>query len=415
MIALLALMLLLPLGIFYPGILLAGVFYGFPVTTLSGVSVTTAYTGLAFVTMLGVFLARRKRLHLNSVDAAFGLLLLWLGLSVLWAPIGAPATRDFVSLLLQGGGVYGMCKLCGSMGEQRLQEFAIALCLMALITAPLLYASGTVTRGRIFIEGFDNIAVGLTLAYITTAIMAIALFVWPQGESFRIRLLAISALGASLFALSLTGTRGGLIGVAAGAVVFLWLNGTFTFLRHMRWPTLLTIICVVVAVCYTLDWDALLSNRVFRFDSYGSSSDPSSQDRYLRFAVSFQMIGDSPILGNGLSSFNYISGLGYPHNIFLELAVAGGLIALILFVGLVATILFRAIPVRRSHPSVFVNGVLAIVAAGFIQHQVSNSFVFGKQLFLAGVIAGMPMLLRRRATQAVTEPGIPTDALKEQA
>ena len=402
MISVLALCALLVIGLRYPGVLLAGVFYGFPVSALSNLPITMPYTALAMMVLLVVYVMKTRLFYLNLLDLIFVFFLAILCVSAVWAPSWPTASKNALALFLSAVSVYGMGKLSGALGQERLKEFAFAMCTMALITVPIFLTVGNFAwDGRIYLEEGENIAVGLTLAYVTSGLSALAILMWPRGETLMIRLLAVAALGVSLFGISMTGTRGGLIAFVAGAVAFLWFTGWFSFLRRMKWPSAMVLCLACVGVVMVIDSEALLNNRIFNFASYGNVTDTSSAARWLAYSAALKMLYQEPLFGHGLSAFGTQTVHLYPHNIFLEIAVIAGVVGIFMFLVVIGFAATHAYKIYSREKSVFICLLLATVCAGMAQHQISFSIAHGKQLYLIGFVSGLCNQAVRRRIQDV--------------
>ena len=399
----------LVLGLRYPGALLAAVFFGYTATIISGIGLTTPVTGIVvFIVMMQHFL-RKLPLTLNSLDFAFlAFLFIYTG-STLWAMNTNAGLSATINLLLPSLSVYFTAKFTYDQGdpERRAFETIVAmLCLSVAMTA-LLQASGDTASGRLKLDGLGNVAVGVTQAFVTAGIASLVLFFRPGRMHFLLRALAVVAFSASLYGISLSGTRGGFVGMMAGIVFLLglFLANSGAWRIRLRWSTLLIVAGAAVAAVLVVDWTAFLDSRIFSFSTYGSEVDPSSVARRLRYAVAFEMISDKPILGSGISTYAYATGLGYPHNVFLEVGVTAGLVGILMFLLFIFGAFRSAFLIRRRHSVYFLAFVVAVFFAGLIQHQISFALPGGKQLFFAGAISGYMAALRthrRRRVQRET-------------
>lgn len=115
-------------------------------------------------------------------------------------------------------------------------------------------------------------------------------------------------------------------------------------------------------------------------------NDPSSRGRLVLYADAIGLIKTAPILGHGVGAFGYLGDylvLGaYPHNMFLELLLDGGIVGLLLFLGFLVPIglfaLKRAWKKDADWRTVFLAGLLL---EALIRHQVSMTITAGKMLF----------------------------------
>ena len=145
------------------------------------------------------------------------------------------------------------------------------------------------------------------------------------------RAFAIIIIPLLLFIIILSGGRGGFLTLLFGFIVFLYANKRKR--RHVfRYIIVVTAIIFVayLVAMQTLDptvYDFASESfgRIFSYISDGKidMSQTSGRDEILTKA--FSLIKSKPILGYGF--FNYINSLGtYPHNIFVEWLLQGGIL-----------------------------------------------------------------------------------------
>ena len=129
---------------------------------------------------------------------------------------------------------------------------------------------------------------------------------------------------------------------------------------------------------------ALLAPKVVGVLSRGIPSDPSVVGRLIRFKESFHLITQQPFLGTGFQSQGLLKSLPepashwYPHNLFLETYLIGGLFLLILLLVFISIVLRKGSICLRSHdfqdydslilPAVFFLWVQAFIHSLFSGH-----------------------------------------------
>ncbi len=230
--------------------------------------------------------------------------------------------------------------------------------------------------------GFHPAEVGGTLTWLVFMPAAVAIGLWAQRKSRRVWpwLIGLSVLtGALLLALLLTQSRSAWLGVAAGAVVLLWLQG--------RWGR----VALGVGVAIVLIGVALgVPSRLMSNGGPSSTSvtdqavfDPSLVDRTEIWSRAIYGLQDFPFTGMGLGTFRYVLpvlyplfsvspdvDLGHAHNEWLQAGVDLGLAGLIAFValqGLSVALAYRAF--RMTWP-VMVRWLMAGVLAGLVAHSI---------------------------------------------
>lgn len=166
----------------------------------------------------------------------------------------------------------------------------------------------------------------VTLGNQATSAILCGLVLWPSAKAQYRVVLALATL-VLLWCLLSTGSKGpvlqllfcvGLVGVRRGH-----------FLKVVLLAAILTLL-----VWLTVSTESLLANRIL-----ASADDMSTIDRLVLIRDSFGQIEASPLIGSAFVELN--SGY-YPHNIFVEAALAFGLPIALLFTVLIAVAIRKA-------------------------------------------------------------------------
>lgn len=174
----------------------------------------------------------------------------------------------------------------------------------------------------------------------------VAFMVWllPERFSWPIRLFAVFI---AIYGMYVSGSRKGLL--LATALLFLVLAN---FLIKLSKPKLIMFISVIVAslaISYTLipeitnkhKTDIVAIDRIY--DDL-SGQNKSISGRIFLINTGYKLWKESPLFGLGFSQFSNLSGFGaYAHNNYIELAVSGGIIGMILFYSIHFIILRNAL------------------------------------------------------------------------
>ena len=217
---------------------------------------------------------------------------------------------------------------------------------------------------------------------------------WSLDLTTWLRLFWLVAVAINLWALWLTGTRGALVGMGAGAVVFgvvylIWGNN-----RTIRWASLGVLIATALAVLLVvlmkttsaLDPLAESSTTLRRLASIGLD-DNSSRGRLVAVQAGLEAFQDRPILGWGPENFLIAWGRYFDvdsgiherfdqahSKVFEELTTKGaaGLTAYVLIWLAMASVLLSAFRRRTGMYQVFIAVIGATASAYFVQ----NLFLF---------------------------------------
>lgn len=189
-----------------------------------------------------------------------------------------------------------------------------------------------------------------------------------KGTTFLGRVLAAGLSVPVLVALYLTNSRGGVLGLAAALVPYVWRSG--------RW---LTKIVIVVGLVVALGLAA--PSRMTQMDA----DESSAQGRVQSWSAGLQMLRISPILGVGFSRYTEYNEL-VAHNSFVHTFGELGVIGAFCFAGMFFWT-FRG---------------LASVSAtsGAVMKERERLFVWGDDLFMAcvGLAVSMIFLSRQYST-----------------
>lgn len=313
----------------------------------------------------------------TAVDVSFLIFLMFLTISLLWAPDLKVGISYVLTTCVSAFIYYTIAKLIfmrpnvGAIAAQ----LVYTLIFLIIAFAPLTFIEAEWVKGRLFVNGSDAFSIGVTQA----AVAAIGLSLYLLRNSFlRVKhtsLFLYAGFFASLILIGFTGSRGAFL-VAVLAVTATLIS---SFRRHF---ILMSVFCSA-----GFAFDLSFNNSGVRFLEFGNFQHSASVIERSYFYQSAIDIGfENFFIGAGAGSFYYELGVNYPHNLFLEIFVAGGLIGLLLFVLylIFAYRVYKAVVVRE--PGVAVLGIMAILA--LIQMQFSFSLGMAKPLFFLGGISG---------------------------
>lgn len=174
--------------------------------------------------------------------------------------------------------------------------------------------------------------------YIASTIFISMWYVASKNFSNKFRIFAFLVLGLNAVSLVIFASRGAIVGVLAGLVVL-----TIAFLLKRNWKVALGAVVVVLV----LGSASYLYLDLARDQSVVTAgSDVSAQQRWYLWDNAFQNIGKHPLTGTGLGNYfiafrqneaSYFSNSQWfddPHNLFLHIAVNGGIPAALAFIAL---------------------------------------------------------------------------------
>lgn len=272
-------------------------------------------------------------------------LVAYLGLTAFWAPHSARVAENLADLAYLG--VLIVLSVAVSAPDPRRARLIM---LGAVYAAALVFAlvgvviGETDAQGRtVAFGGGPNVYVRVVLLGVIAAIALTAIY------RRKVFLLATPLL---VLAALLSASRGGTAAAVATGVVF-------AALTWRRWSPRLIGLTVVGTTCaLALAWSLLPQSAaeiVYRryvelpFEEDQLSGRPTLVSQALAIFL------DDPVLGGGLDSYYARFGLGinleYPHNLVLDLAATGGVVALALLAMFVVAVVRESRPAPAAMPT----------------------------------------------------------------
>ncbi len=370
---------------------------GTPVVKLAG--------ALLVVLLLRDRLGLARLLHERPAMAcAAGFLAIWAGVTSLWAENPWVALSSTFRL---AAGVVFLFVVYGAVRERKHVRWIVHAFVFGAFIVVLMGAAGItpgVVQGRfVGAAGQPN-----QLASILVPALALGGFAFASSASRVSRVLISVSLVGILYALLLTGSRGGLVGVAIALVGALILGGPLR--KHV---VVMLVVAVGIGVAYygfVANTEA--QNRVASFTAEGGTG------RLDLWTVSASVVADRPLLGVGAGNFPIVEPsyaidainlsevrfiVDTPkvaHNTFLELQAelgVPGLIAFLLVVGAALVGAVRAITAAvelGDRELEYLARGITVGLVGFLATATFGSFQYHKQLWLLlGLAAALPFVV----------------------
>lgn len=385
-------------------------------------------TLLGFVGLVAIF--GKHRTTLSWLDIAlFGFAIAYL-FSVLHAPNVAFGVILYGRFLAVGMGYYFVGRILSAhprYADRLVLDFGISIVALTAVFGVLAIGNQEAT-GRLTLG--DGGAVGFSQSI--AASLGFCIFFLLTRRPMDNRVVAAVAFGAMFgigYVAIANGTRGlfvsvAIAAVAYGAAVLWWGGGTRSRLRILSTMALLASACGIGAIFF-LGTDnsyivAGLSRLFTNFGSDGLLLDDSSAGRLVLLERGWDLFSSSPFFGHGVGSYGTITGLSYPHNLFVELLAESGLfVTSMLAVILIGVCIVGVRLVRIVGASSAVTIALGLFLIGVVHQQLSGAFWTAKPMFLfMGAIVGsyqavawdrvnVKMKIKRTAGRAVSRLGRP--------
>jgi O-antigen ligase len=372
--------------------------------------------GAALLLALGRKKGLPSLLHDHPLLAALAVALgVWAFASALWAPEVGHARGRALTLVL---GIVLVFIVYGAVREPKHARWLVRGYIAGAVLSALvgLFVTAPATTDTTRLSG--GIGDPNELALVLVPGLALAFFAIPGAQGEIERWLLILSAGAIALALFQTGSRGGLIALAAAFIAAVIFGGSR---RPHVFAGLLGLTALGVAY-FVLAAPPAVTGRVLHFTAGGGSG------RTDLWAIARQVAHDHPIVGIGIGNFEDVEAayasrttnlpavdivIDNPHvvhNSYLELLAELGVVGLALFVAFVAgalTLGWRAVRAfTRSGDTdlELIGRGLLVALAGMLAASVFLSAEYEKQLWLLLGFAIALTTLTRAPTPARSVP-----------
>lgn len=347
--------------------------------------------------------------HLRRLVQSPGRTLLLLALFVTLVPGALLATHTTYSeAKLQGlviAAVVLATPLCLGLDTTRtLAVVTIGMGVVAVVYSVLLLVLGGASdTGRVSAFGLNPIGIGRLTA--VGAVVAFAFLMSRGLGRWWTNVLALAVIALCMSASITTGSRGPVLAaVVAWAVMLVALVAG----RRLSFWWLIALVAAAAAVYGLLAGDG--SGGLDRLQEGGDSGRSGLYDDTLRLIVAHPVgIGWGNLPGYLPQDALDDSGVLYPHNLFLEVAVEGGWLALVAVTVVIVIVCVRAFALARRSSSIWPLILLGSFAFAFVNAQFSSDIVGNRMLW---VTLGFAIaLIGRRSTKGGPGGGAPRPSL----
>lgn len=212
---------------------------------------------------------------------------------------------------------------------------------------------------------------------------------------------ALAAVGLNLAVLLLTSTRGAILGLVAGAVIFLLLNSVYLTGKIKRNSLAVIIVLAVIFVGFLALRGKLADSNIefVRRLATISSADSTVLNRLLVWRMAVNDFKLHPLLGVGPENFDIIYNKYYTpdisenwfdrtHNVYLDQLTAGGILGLAAYLAILGYLFYLLFKNRRDDYWQFAVFSSLLIAYGlhnfFVFDTLNTSFLY---FFLIGLIS----------------------------
>lgn len=327
--------------------------------------------------------------ELSGADRGLLLIAAWLGIVLLTADglVGLDRLETPLRVLVMSGGIIAFVGIV---------QFVTGDAIVDVIQIPGLTANTQLTS--IYDRGGFTRAAGtsthpIEFGVVLAMILPLALH-FAFSDTHRRRIVRWFPVATIALAVPITISRSALVGVVVALVVLMP-----TWPRARRRISYVVMVALIAGIYVAVPGMLGTLTRLFT----GISSDGSALSRTDSYALAFDFIKDSPIIGRGLGTF--LPQYRILDNQYLGLLIEVGVLGTALLLGLFVTAMWTAVRTRTSSADPRTRGIaqalLAMVAAGATTFATFDAFGFPQAsslVFLGiGFIGALANTERRQA------------------
>lgn len=386
-----------------PGLLIGTAFASYQFSTFYGLP----SLGAAFLfMMLGItiwFVLLEKRIPFTSLDALVAVFFLAYLASAFYSGRSTVGMETAGRFFLLCGGYYLVGRFFSAHPVYRnhsVFDIGISTTVLSILFGFLALNRITTHTNRLSFEdasavGFSqllDVAAGFCAIYFLAAFHQLS---WLKRSTF------LGFFFVVFFILLLNGTRGSVLSIVLAVLSYLSIrfvahqSAESRFKKILYVGVLASALTLFSAYFFAVSFDDQFALIMDRFSILlGQSSihqDPSSLGRILRYTRAWEMFTQEPFFGHGIGSHHQVTGLGYPHNLFLELLAECGLLVTSLLVIIIAITLIKALGyLLRKDVSIEFSVAFGIFVVALAHQQISFALWLAKPMFFfMGALIGL--------------------------
>jgi len=250
-----------------------------------------------------------------------------------------------------------------------------------------LMGSLEIHQGGVRLDGTMGNATYLAI-YLIFHIFLFAYFFF-KTDSRWLKVFYASAILLELFVVYHTATRGAILGLIAGVILFATVSTIWSSGRFRRWAAALLVFSILLPIVFVVIKDArfIKNNDVLNRFSSISLEDTTTRSRFIIWGMAIDAWKERPILGWGPESFVYVFSKEYKselwrqepwfdrtHNVLLDWLLNSGIAGLLAYLSIFvsALLIIRNLFKKKIFTSATVGVFVGLFAAYFIH----NLFVF---------------------------------------
>jgi O-antigen ligase len=363
--------------------------------------------------LVGSFILVLNPIHKKGLPVVFAMicLVVWFLVGTTWSPsrIYGP-NKVFLMATLELWAVIAGALIIAPNPERVRRLFTMLLVLSVLVgvDAVLAYGQAGGDVQQLQIESGSY----LTIGRICGLGALVAIVAWLSSAGRVTRWLCLGLFFALGFTLVIGGGRGPLLSTALPLLFVAVVGIRLTTRRILYSRTLLSVLVLVPTLVAGLAlYGAVTDYRlgtIDRLQGLLSGKNMGGNRPTYYFEEAPKAFSEAPLLGHGAGAWAFLVGRSdvprYPHNLFVELLVEGGLVALGLFLALLGAA-FRPVSLERLRRDPQALCVMLLFLNTFLNAMVSGDLPGNRAMFM---LIGLLALFAVRPFGEVTPAGAPT-------
>lgn len=183
----------------------------------------------------------------------------------------------------------------------------------------------------------NAINMDVSYAFLPCVVAGIVHFICCRKDEGKIKYIFYAVSAYYLFHLVMNGMRGTLLCIVVAFLLCFYFGNGYKGITLSKLALTVVLIAFVFAFQPILEvlqsFLAGMDVSVYAIDKFLRLTGDISHGRNDIWAICLEGFWDSPFWGNGIDSFEYFTGIIYPHNFILQFLFEGGLFGVILLLG----------------------------------------------------------------------------------
>lgn len=260
---------------------------------------------------------------------------------------------------------------------------------MLILTVIMIFSMGSILTAKALVDVGDEVGLGIqSISYYGAVAFSLNLHFILNGKDSAHRFgytkipfynfFCVCLLVVQLVVVLSSGGRGGCLLLIISLLIQSWLKLKTT--KRGLFKVVIGLCAILLFVSFSIGFlpsdiqeaISIGTERTFSYITKGGVDMSQTSNRDDVYSVAIDCFWGSPIIGYGLFSYLDAIKIGYPHNIFLEVLLQGGLLYLIFFLFIIYRFFVRLKSLLRRHHS---KAIITLVLYPFVMLMFSGTYL----------------------------------------